>query len=379
MTARWCPARPLRPRHRQVSACRTRAGARQTYAARHRAGTFDQSRWPSPPRRLRSLVVRRLPCPHRPLGRRVWRRDAHRVPSGGRRAIGGRARGRRDASDWAPIVPPPAAVQPPLSFVDGVRRMEARLVVTATAAPSTGPSARSASASSNVATGGQLRRGTARARRRLRGRARCRPAAGTRTRPGLRATQRRRGRRRCAAARESMPRCATPSDSWHATTPPPTHRHRRRPAHPRRPRAGTSWASSSGCSSSTCRASSCPCCARCRSAARTPVFLIAGGGRFSRYSWFLAIGPRLPSSPSSPGSSGSKSATRSGRDDGGRPGGFDQRRAAALRALAQPRPARAAEPGAHRRARTAPPPRPRRRPPDPSPAGHPAGPGVVHA
>jgi hypothetical protein len=36
----------------------------------------------------------------------------------------------RAAGDWEPIAPPPPASSPPLSFVDGVRRMEARLVVT---------------------------------------------------------------------------------------------------------------------------------------------------------------------------------------------------------------------------------------------------------
>jgi hypothetical protein len=36
----------------------------------------------------------------------------------------------RAAGDWEPIAPRPPASSPPLSFVDGVRRMEARLVVT---------------------------------------------------------------------------------------------------------------------------------------------------------------------------------------------------------------------------------------------------------
>jgi hypothetical protein len=36
----------------------------------------------------------------------------------------------RDAATWAPVTPPVASSTQPLSFVDGVRRMEARLVVT---------------------------------------------------------------------------------------------------------------------------------------------------------------------------------------------------------------------------------------------------------
>ena len=201
----------------------------------------------------------------------------------------------QDVATWAPITPPVAPSSQPLSFVDGVRRMEARLVVTRN-----GRTVHGALGAYGVGVV-ECREGRATFAEERRGRVAIFGAGEMPPRLSslapcaqLPAPQRCRGRCRRAAARPARRDARRGGAVGPRRMPPPE-------------RIVLADGPLNVGESDARRVvgfvkrlfklylppEQLPVLRLLPLGARTPVFLISSAGRFSRYSWFLRIGPRL--------------------------------------------------------------------------------------